>query len=291
MVGKSVGAFAIVLAFRYPVHTALHDLGEPGADRRVLVHPRRARRVARPAAARRGRASSSRARCSPSPSTRSRSRGARRARAAGSARARACSRRSSAPAARPIEPRRGHGRRAPARPRHHRGLRARREHHRRDARRAGSAVRGGGAGPRDLRGPARARAAGALRRRQPRRRARHRRILERARLLVVTTPDPFQARAILDDRPQGQSRHRDAWCGPTATRSAPISSATARARRWWASASWRGPWRAWHSRSAPPCRPRMPHHDLNLRERSSSRSAASGPTRSRAPSPSGAPAP
>jgi CPA2 family monovalent cation:H+ antiporter-2 len=39
VVGKSLAAFLIVRAFRHPTGTALTDLGEPGADRRILLHP------------------------------------------------------------------------------------------------------------------------------------------------------------------------------------------------------------------------------------------------------------
>ena len=56
LVGKSAVAFGIVLAFRHRLRTALDHLREPRADRRVLLHPRGARTIARPAAARRGRA-------------------------------------------------------------------------------------------------------------------------------------------------------------------------------------------------------------------------------------------
>ena len=41
VIGKSLAAFVIVLAFRYPLGDRADDLGEPGADRRVLVHPGR----------------------------------------------------------------------------------------------------------------------------------------------------------------------------------------------------------------------------------------------------------
>ena len=41
VVGKSLAAFALVLAFRYPLNTALTVVGQPGADRRVLLHPGR----------------------------------------------------------------------------------------------------------------------------------------------------------------------------------------------------------------------------------------------------------
>ena len=39
MLGKSVAAFLIVRLFGYPNSHALIDLGEPRADRRVLLHP------------------------------------------------------------------------------------------------------------------------------------------------------------------------------------------------------------------------------------------------------------
>ena len=42
VLGKSLAAFGIVLAFGYPVRYRAHGLGEPGPDRRVLVHPGRA---------------------------------------------------------------------------------------------------------------------------------------------------------------------------------------------------------------------------------------------------------
>ena len=47
VVGKSVLAFGIVIAFRMPVGDGAHHRGEPRAGRRVLVHPRRARRGSR----------------------------------------------------------------------------------------------------------------------------------------------------------------------------------------------------------------------------------------------------
>jgi monovalent cation:H+ antiporter-2, CPA2 family len=56
MVGKTVAAVALVLAFRYPLNTALTVGREPRADRRVLVHPRGPRDVAGPAVRRRARA-------------------------------------------------------------------------------------------------------------------------------------------------------------------------------------------------------------------------------------------
>ncbi len=62
MVGKTLAAFALVLAFRYPAQHGAHGGGEPRADRRVLVHPRRPRRGAGPAARAKARASFSPAR-------------------------------------------------------------------------------------------------------------------------------------------------------------------------------------------------------------------------------------
>ncbi|MGN5478282.1 cation:proton antiporter domain-containing protein [Cupriavidus basilensis] len=53
ILGKSVAAFALVLAFRYPLNTALTVSASPRADRRVLVHPGRARALAWAAARRR----------------------------------------------------------------------------------------------------------------------------------------------------------------------------------------------------------------------------------------------
>ena len=47
MIGKSVAAFAIVRAFGHPAATVGADRREPRADRRVLLHPRGARRRAR----------------------------------------------------------------------------------------------------------------------------------------------------------------------------------------------------------------------------------------------------
>ena len=47
VVGKSVAAFVIVLAFRNPHRHGADDFGQPCADRRVLLHPGRARRRAR----------------------------------------------------------------------------------------------------------------------------------------------------------------------------------------------------------------------------------------------------
>ena len=44
VIGKSVAAFVIVRLFRHPHADRADDLGEPRADRRVLVHPRRSRR-------------------------------------------------------------------------------------------------------------------------------------------------------------------------------------------------------------------------------------------------------
>ena len=44
VVGKSLAAFAIVRAVRPSDIDGLDDLGQPGADRRVLVHPREPRR-------------------------------------------------------------------------------------------------------------------------------------------------------------------------------------------------------------------------------------------------------
>ena len=55
VVGKSVAAFAIVRAFGYPTAHRAHHLAQPGADRRVLVHPRRPRRRARCCCPSRGR--------------------------------------------------------------------------------------------------------------------------------------------------------------------------------------------------------------------------------------------
>ena len=43
MIGKSLAAVALVLAFRYPLNTRADGRREPRADRRVLVHPGRAR--------------------------------------------------------------------------------------------------------------------------------------------------------------------------------------------------------------------------------------------------------
>ena len=45
MIGKTLAAVVLVLAFRYPLNTALTVSAQPGADRRVLVHPGRPRRV------------------------------------------------------------------------------------------------------------------------------------------------------------------------------------------------------------------------------------------------------
>jgi CPA2 family monovalent cation:H+ antiporter-2 len=50
MIGKSVAAFVIVLVFRHPVRTALTVSAQPGTDRRVLLHSREPRRRSRPAA-------------------------------------------------------------------------------------------------------------------------------------------------------------------------------------------------------------------------------------------------
>ena len=50
VVGKSLAAFAIVRAVRLSDVARAHDLGQPRADRRVLLHPRRARRQPRAAA-------------------------------------------------------------------------------------------------------------------------------------------------------------------------------------------------------------------------------------------------
>ncbi len=47
LVGKSLAAFLIVLAFRHPRRHRADDLGKPRADRRVLVHSRQSRRRAR----------------------------------------------------------------------------------------------------------------------------------------------------------------------------------------------------------------------------------------------------
>ena len=41
MIGKSLAAAALVLALRYPLNTRADGVGQPGADRRVLVHPGR----------------------------------------------------------------------------------------------------------------------------------------------------------------------------------------------------------------------------------------------------------
>jgi CPA2 family monovalent cation:H+ antiporter-2 len=41
VVGKTIAAIALVLLLRYPLNTALTVGGQPGADRRVLLHPRR----------------------------------------------------------------------------------------------------------------------------------------------------------------------------------------------------------------------------------------------------------
>ena len=51
VVGKSLAAFVIVLALRYPLGTALSVSAAPGADRGVLLHPGRPRREPRPLAA------------------------------------------------------------------------------------------------------------------------------------------------------------------------------------------------------------------------------------------------
>ena len=51
VVGKSVAAFGIVLAFGRPDGDGADGLGQPGPDRRVLLHPRRARHRPGPAAA------------------------------------------------------------------------------------------------------------------------------------------------------------------------------------------------------------------------------------------------
>ena len=56
MLGKSLAAFVLVLAFRYPLNTALTVSAQPGADRRVLVHPGRARRRRSACCRRKGRA-------------------------------------------------------------------------------------------------------------------------------------------------------------------------------------------------------------------------------------------
>ena len=50
VVGKSVAAILLVLALRYPLKHRADGVGQPRADRRVLVHPRRPRHDARPAA-------------------------------------------------------------------------------------------------------------------------------------------------------------------------------------------------------------------------------------------------
>ena len=50
VVGKSLAAFAIVRLFGYPALDRADRLGQPRADRRVLLHPRRARRRPRASA-------------------------------------------------------------------------------------------------------------------------------------------------------------------------------------------------------------------------------------------------
>jgi CPA2 family monovalent cation:H+ antiporter-2 len=52
VVGKSLAAYLIVKAFGYPRIDRAGHCGEPRPDRRILLHPRRARRRARPAAGR-----------------------------------------------------------------------------------------------------------------------------------------------------------------------------------------------------------------------------------------------
>jgi CPA2 family monovalent cation:H+ antiporter-2 len=52
LLGKSLAAFAIVLMLGYPIETGAHGVGEPGADRRVLVHSGRPRHEPRSAAGR-----------------------------------------------------------------------------------------------------------------------------------------------------------------------------------------------------------------------------------------------
>jgi CPA2 family monovalent cation:H+ antiporter-2 len=39
VLGKSVAAACVVLLLRYPLQHRAHGVGQPGADRRVLVHP------------------------------------------------------------------------------------------------------------------------------------------------------------------------------------------------------------------------------------------------------------
>jgi CPA2 family monovalent cation:H+ antiporter-2 len=51
--GKTLAAALLVLLLRLSAEHGAHGLGQPGADRRVLLHPRRAGRVARLAAGRR----------------------------------------------------------------------------------------------------------------------------------------------------------------------------------------------------------------------------------------------
>ena len=50
VIGKSLAAFVIVRLFRHQQFDRADDLGQPGADRRVLVHPREPRRQPRAAA-------------------------------------------------------------------------------------------------------------------------------------------------------------------------------------------------------------------------------------------------
>ena len=47
LLGKSLAAFAIIRLFGYPASTALLVSAQPRANRRVLLHPRRARRRSR----------------------------------------------------------------------------------------------------------------------------------------------------------------------------------------------------------------------------------------------------
>ncbi len=52
LIGKSVLGFLLVVALRRPIGDGADRLGEPRADRRILVHPRGARHQPRPHAAR-----------------------------------------------------------------------------------------------------------------------------------------------------------------------------------------------------------------------------------------------